>query len=227
MELVLAAMIVVFIICFVVNNYISKKDKDDIEGNQNKNESLPYKVTDSFLNHAEHSFYNYLKLYVDEKAVICPKVGLKDILFIKKGVGEDYIKYFGKIAQKQVDFLLCDPNTMKPICGIELDNSSHTNKINYDHNLFIEKICKDANFKLIRVSYELKYPHTEIETALASVFNRPINTPVVKSNNETILCPECSIPMVLRKVTKGANVNKKFYGCPNYPQCKEVIIKDV
>ena len=59
---------------------------------------------------------------VGDKAVICPKVGLKDFFFICKGVGKDYMNYFGKIAKKHVDFLLCDPGTMKPICGIELDD---------------------------------------------------------------------------------------------------------
>jgi len=227
MELVLAAMIVVFMICLVVNSFTSKRDKNDIESNSNKNVSLPYKVRDNFLTDTERSFYNSLKLYVDERAVICPKVGLKDIFFINTGVGEDCIKYYGKIAQKQIDFLLCDPNTMKPLCGIELDNCSHTNKKNNERDLFIEKIYKDANFKLIRISSKLGYPHTEIETALAGILNRPINTPVIKINNETVLCPKCKIPMVLRKATKGANVNKKFYGCLNYPQCKEVICKDV
>lgn len=225
MELVLGAIILAFIIYFPVDRFVLKKDKEDTKVNENENEKLPYKLKDDFLTDTERSFYHILKLCVGERAVICPKVGLKDIFFIGKGIGKDYMKYFGKIAQKHIDFLLCDPSTMKPLCGIELDDIGHTNKKNYERDLLLEKIYKDANFELIRVSSKSGYAYTEIETALNGVFNRPVDTPVVQ--NETVLCPKCCTPMVLRKVIKGANVNKAFYGCPNYPQCKEVINKDV
>ena len=130
------------------------------------------------------------------------------------------MKYFGKIAKKHVDFLLCEPGTMKTICGIELDDISHTNKKSYERDLFVEKVYKDANFELIRLSS--KYTYKEIETALTGVFNRPQVITVVQ-NNKLFLCPKCSIPMVLRKATKGQNAGREFYGCPNYPQCKQVI----
>lgn len=225
MELFLGVIIVVFIIYFVVDRFVLKKDKEDTKVNEN--EKLPYRVTDNFLTNTERSFYHSLKLCVGDKAVICPKVGLKDIFFIGKGVGKGYMKYFGKIAKKHVDFLLCDPNTMKPLCGIELDDISHTNKKNYERDLFVEKVYKDANFELIRISSKSGYTYTEIETALTGVFNRSQEISVVQNNNETVLCPKCSTPMVLRKATKGQNAGKEFYGCPNYPKCKEVINKEV
>lgn len=116
---------------------------------------------------------------------------------------------------------MCDPGTMKPICGVELDDISHTSKKSYARDLFVEKVYNDANFELIRLSS--KYTYKEIETALTGVFNRPQEIPEVQIDNETVLCPKCSIPMVLRKSTKGQNAGKEFYGCTNYPQCKHVI----
>ncbi|MHB8127157.1 MAG: topoisomerase DNA-binding C4 zinc finger domain-containing protein [Desulfitobacteriaceae bacterium] len=62
----------------------------------------------------------------------------------------------------------------------------------------------------------------KLKTALTGFFDRPQENPVVQSNNETVLCPKCSIPMVLRKSTKGQNAGREFYGCTNYPQCKQV-----
>jgi len=212
--------ITVFIIYLVFDKLILKKDKADTKVNEN--EKLPYQVKDNFLTNTESSFYHSLKLYVGEKAVICPKVGLKEFFFVGKGVGKDYMKYFGKIAKKHVDFLLCDPATMKPICGIELDDISHTNKKSSERDLFVEKVYKDANFELIRLSS--KYTYKDIEIALTGVFGKEQEIPFVAlDKKESVLCPKCSIPMVLRKATKGQNVGKEFYGCPNYPQCKEVI----
>ena len=173
----------------------------------------------------QKSFYHALKLYVGDRAVICPKVGLKIFSLSAKKSGE-IMKYFGKISQKHVDFILCDPSTMSPICGIELDDSSHMNRKRQERDLFVEKVCRDANFKLIRIPTKFGYTSTEIETAVAGVFNRPEDIPKIQSNNDTILCPKCGIPMVLRKAARGKNAGNEFYGCPNYPKCKEIINKE-
>lgn len=213
---------------FIFDKFLlKKKDRVNEEVKVSEDEKLPYKVKDNFLTNTESSFYHLLKQSVGDKAVICPKVGLKDIFFIGKGIGKDYMKYFGKIAQKHVDFLLCDPSTMKPLCGIELDDISHTNKKSYERDLFVEKVYKDANFELIRLSS--KHSKEEIEEALTGLFDQARETPDTVENNtvqnstEPVLCPKCRIPMVLRKANKGANAGKEFYGCPNYPQCKQVI----
>jgi len=221
MEQIIGIVVAAAIIIFIVTQLLSNKEKG--EEQVSTNEKLPYKVKDDFLTDTERSFYHSLKLCVGDKAVICPKVGLKDLFYVGKGVGKDYMKYFGKIAQKHVDFLLCEPNTMKPLCGIELDDISHTNKKTYERDLFVEKVYKDADFELIRLSS--KYTFKEIQIALTGVFDRPIEIQVVQNNNETVLCPKCSLPMVLRKANKGQNAGKEFYGCPNYPQCKQVVNK--
>jgi len=211
--------VIIVVLIFLVAKFVLSKDKGATKVSQN--ERLPYKTKDDFLTDTERSFYHSLKMCVGDKAVICPKVGLKDIFFIGKGVGKDYMKYFGKIAQKHVDFLLCEPKTMRPLCGIELDDISHTSKKSYERDLFVEKVYKDANFELIRLSS--KYTSKDIETALTGVFDKPKENPVVHENNEAILCPKCRIPMVLRRANKGQNAGKEFYGCTNYPQCKQVI----
>lgn len=223
MESGFVVLIVVVIIIAVVVQLVSKKDKGETK--VSVNDKLPYKVNDNFLTDTERSFYHSLKLCVGDKAVICPKVGLKDIFFVGKGVGKDNMKYRSKISQKHVDFLLCEPNTMKILCGIELDDISHTNKKTYERDLFVEKVYKDANLELIRLSS--KYSYKDIEIALTGVFDRPKEMPVILNTNETVLCPKCSIPMVLRKANRGQNAGKEFYGCTNYPQCKQVINNNV
>ena len=169
MQSLLGIVIVVLIIILIVGIFVTKKDHEGTRVSEN--EKLPYKVNDNFLTDTERSFYHSLQLCVGDKAVICPKVGLKDIFFIGKGVGKDYVKYLSKIAQKHVDFLLCEPNTMKPLCGIELEDISHTSKKTYERDLFVERVYKDANFELIRISS--KYTYKELEIALTGVFDRP------------------------------------------------------
>lgn len=227
MEFIYKIIIAVLIVYFFVDRFFLRKyGGNDAAILVNQNEKLPYRVKDNFLSDTERSFYHVLKLCVGDRAVVCPKVGLKDIFFIGKGVGKDYMKNWGKIAQKHVDFILCEPGTMKLLCGIELDDFSHTSKKSYERDLFVEKVYRDANFELIRMSSKSGYTQTEIECALNGVFDKPKEISVIKSSTENLLCPKCNAPMILRKATKGQNAGKEFYGCPNYPQCKEIISKE-
>ena len=43
--------------------------------------------------------------------------------------------------------------------------------------------------------------------------------PRLSSVNAEPACPECNAKMVKRTATRGARVGKKFWGCPNYPNC--------
>ena len=37
------------------------------------------------------------------------------------------------------------------------------------------------------------------------------------------ICPKCGARMVLRTAARGPNAGGQFYGCANYPKCREVI----
>ena len=46
-----------------------------------------------------------------------------------------------------------------------------------------------------------------------------IRSPHLTAVNAEPACPECNAKMVKRTATRGARVGKKFWGCPNYPNC--------
>src|SRR5574341_615001 len=81
----------------------------------------PYLLRDCFLSSAEHNFYLVLKSTVSDWALICPKVGLDDIFYVKSSDPSEYRTCTNKIDRKHIDFLLCDPKTVQPLLGIELD----------------------------------------------------------------------------------------------------------
>src|SRR5687768_8690775 len=102
---------------------LGSKPGSGIRTYERDEDNLLYRVQNNFLSPAELSFFHVLRSTVGDRVVICPKVRLVDILFVVNQ-RENYA-YRGKIAQKHVDFLLCDPKSLKPILAIELDDSSH------------------------------------------------------------------------------------------------------
>ncbi len=73
---------------------------------------FPYRVRDDFLSLAEQSFYLVLKNVVGENLTICPKVSLADVFFVMRP--NENMSAYNRINRKHVDFLVCEPQSMKP-----------------------------------------------------------------------------------------------------------------
>jgi predicted RNA-binding Zn-ribbon protein involved in translation (DUF1610 family) len=187
----------------------------------------PYHIRDDFLSRAEHSFYLVLNHVVSDEVVICPKVSLGDLFYVRSRDPSKFRTYTNKIDRKHVDFLLCDPKTMQPIVGIELDDKSHNNQDRRARDKFVEKVYAAAMLPLVRFPARRSYATRELESALRQYLNpeqteestQPV---VVQDDTAAPQCPKCGTEMVLRTAKKGPNPGQQFWGCPNYPRCHGV-----
>ena len=200
---------------------------DDRE-KKKRSETLPYRLRDDFLSAAEFSFYKVLESLLGSQLTIQSKVRLGDIFFVSRP--NENRAYFGKISQKHLDFLICDAKIMQPIFGIELDDSSHDRKDRQTRDNFIDRVFKTANLPLLHFPARRDYNTREIADTIRPILKEYIlastspkqavadKTPVTSVPN----CPKCGIPMVLRTVSKGDHKGDQFYGCSNYPKCREI-----
>lgn len=109
---------------------------------------LPYKLK-YILTKNEYYFYNILKPITDRhNYLICPKIGIKDIVDVTDH--RNYMKYFKKISQKHIDFIICD-NNLKPLYGIELDDKSHEKEKAFKNDNFKNLLFNEIGLKLIRI----------------------------------------------------------------------------
>lgn len=76
-------------------------------------EELPYLLRDDFFSDAETSFFHLLEYALADKYAIFPKVSLSEIFFVSR----PYINlsHYNKINRKHVDFLLCEPSSIRPM----------------------------------------------------------------------------------------------------------------
>jgi hypothetical protein len=138
---------------------------------------FPYAIRDDFLSPAEHSFYSVLRGAVTDWAVICPKVALGDLFFAKATDPRQFRSYTNKIDRKHVDFLLCDPKTMRPLAGIELDDKSHDREDRQKRDVFVEGVFAAAKLPLIRVLVRSGYEVNALNSLLRQKAGiaKPIN----------------------------------------------------
>lgn len=187
-------------------------------------QDLPYRMRDDFLSAAELSFYRVLKLAVKDRAVILAKVNLADIFFVARP--NENQSYRNKIDRKHVDFLGCDPTTMMPLFGVELDDKSHSRSDRVERDDFVNQVFQVAGLPLIRVPAKAGYEPNQLAAQLTVYLDRQPESAVampVAVTGQSPVCPKCGIPMVSRTASKGQNAGKQFWGCSNYPRCREVV----
>jgi hypothetical protein len=196
---------------------------------------LPYRLTDQFLSPSELSYFRILRAVLGSEAAICAKIRLADLLFVS--TKDNYISHFNRLAPRHIDFLVCEASTMQPLLAIELDDSSHRRTKRQDRDRFLDEAFAAANFPLLRVPAQPQYRQQQVIDQLEPFLSQPGSTQVEQTiaqpskpeeaSSDEIMgipnCPKCGIPMVLRMATKGKYKGKRFYGCANYPQCKEVL----
>ena len=193
--------------------------------------TFPYRLRDDFLSPAEASFYRVLLTVLKGEALVCPKVGLSDVFFVTRP--HENRAASNRIAQKHVDFLVCDPATLRPLFGIELDDASHARADRQARDELVERVFEAASLPLLRVpvqrAYTLPELSAQVEPLLKGVVGPPVDVMVravepqaVTSGTDAVpLCPKCDAPMVLRTSSRGDRAGQQFYGCPNYPKCRE------
>ena len=196
-------------------------------------DSLPYRTQDDFLSKAELSFHHVLSSILKERAVICPKVRLGDIFSV--GKAKKWMSFVNRIASKHIDFLICDPKTMKPLTAIELDDSSHRRSDREERDKFVDRVFATAALPLVHIKAQRQYNAKDLATQLLPLLNMRGNPSVeavsalqqasirwANTARSAPSCPRCGVEMVLRTAKGGANRGKQFYGCPNYPKCREI-----
>jgi hypothetical protein len=188
-------------------------------------QNLPYRRRDDFLSPAEQAFFGVLAQVVPADVVICPKVRVADLLFV--GQGSNYQSHMNRIDRKHVDFVLCRREGFRPLVVVELDDASHQRADRMERDRFLDQAFQAAGLPLLHVPAQRMYSveelrgliHPHLGAAAPSLQEQP---PVITTAG-TPICPKCRIPMVLRTSSRGRNQGGQFYGCKNYPQCREIV----
>lgn len=149
MNYILGGIIIIMIIyLFSKSNTSNIKDDSKADKTIKPDTILPYK-SKYLLTKTEYSFYKILKPICDKhNCLICPKIGLKDFIDITDKT--NYYKWFGKINQKHVDFIICD-NNLNVLLAIELDDYSHNSQKAQNSDNFKNKIYSTIGLPLKRI----------------------------------------------------------------------------
>ena len=186
-------------------------------------EQLPYRLRENFLSTPERALFQVLQRMVGRHYLICPKVALNDIFYIARP--NENVHFFNKFFRKHVDFLLCEPNTLKPAVGIELVRPVFRTE-SRDADKFMGELFLSAGLPLVHIQSSEHYSEQDLTELLDLAVIRVKETGPLRATAKTDsvpMCPTCGRMMVLRLHRDGKNVGKKYYGCSNNPHCQGAV----
>lgn len=134
---------------------------------------LPYTRHEKLFSAAERNFYFALKTAVGNRYTIFGKVRVADLVKVTRKTNDKRgYRALARIAQKHVDYVLCDPATLEIICTVELNDSTHERKDRIDRDRFITEVFDHIGLPIAwfkaRSVYDIKAVQQQIEHAIAA-----------------------------------------------------------
>lgn len=128
--------------------------------------TFPYLRANRFLSPAESSFLAALRIAVGDRYAIFAKVRLLDLLTVGPGDGRQAA--FNRVQAKQIDFLLCELATSRPVLALELDDRSHQQSDRRARDAFVEEVLEVIGLPALRVPVSRSYDPAEIARLIST-----------------------------------------------------------
>ncbi len=125
----------------------------------------------SILTKPEAMLYRSLVRAVEDRYQVMAKVRLWDFIWLENYPAERR-HVLGNLSCRHVDFLLCEPNTLKPLLVIELDDHSHLKPEAQAADRFKDAVFAGAGLPLLRLdhpNYSVRHLRDHIAAKLETV----------------------------------------------------------
>ena len=162
----LLVVVVVIVFIIIYDNKRTKKKREELQrkimmldskkpetvDNDEDIEKLPYRRK-FLLTKNEYWFYKSLKEITDKyDFAVLAKIRFADLVEVSAEADKkEYMKYFGKIKSKHIDFILCKKDNLYPELLIELNDSSHNKEDRIKRDDFVKKIAEKVGYKMVFV----------------------------------------------------------------------------
>jgi hypothetical protein len=101
------------------------------------------------------------------------QVSLRQLLFFpgNNQSNPGRASWHGRVSQRTIDFVVCDPATLRPLVAIELDDPTHSRAGRQTRDDNVHAILEAAGLPLVGVLASRGYETRELEASLAPYLN--------------------------------------------------------
>ena len=163
---IVVAFVILLFIDLVTRKLFTNKESAEI-----KKSTYRYFAKNTIMTERENKFFQQLNEILGNKWFVIPQVHLSALLN-HKVKGQNWKAAFRHINGKSVDYVLLSKETMKPICAIELDDSTHNYKNRVERDAEVERIFAEAKLPLARFKNPEKLSHQDIVNTIAAAIKK-------------------------------------------------------
>lgn len=128
---------------------------------------------DALFTKAERSFLSVLDEAAGAQFRVMGKVRLADLFRPCKGMdNSDRARAQNRINAKHVDFVLCDPESLAPVCLVELDDGTHARADRRERDAFVDQVCAEAGMPIAHIPARDYITVDEVRTAIGQAMAR-------------------------------------------------------
>ena len=132
--------------------------------------SPSYALRPALLTPAEINLIESLGQSIPSHLRLHTKVRLADVFMVRHEVsGKEQRHRFLQISSKHVDFLLVKATDYTPVCGIELDDSSHDRAERIERDILVNRVFAESGIPLLRIKAARTYNSAQLAADIAAL----------------------------------------------------------
>lgn len=156
-------LLILFVVTAVLRIFLGASKQAD----KHAYESVP------LLTQAERSFFGVLQQAIASNYLIFTKVRLADIIRpLRNSNQSKWQSAFNRIASKHVDFMLCEPASLRTVGVIELDDSTHATSKRSSRDDLMDSALTEAGIPVLRVPVRQSYSPIQLREQIDGLFIR-------------------------------------------------------
>ena len=180
-----------------------------------------YARRESLFTPAEFRFLQVLRGALPKGLEIYAKVRVADVLQPAQGLDRKaWRSAFNRITGKHLDFVLCERESGRQVCAIELNDRSHERLERIDRDRFIATACTEAGFPLLMIPAAKSYDAGEILAQILEALGKQPSSPLLPVLQDDLVCPRCGGSMERKIARRGQHPGTAFLACSRYPTCR-------
>lgn len=181
-----------------------------------------YRRHDALFTPAELHFLHTLRAALPAHLDVFGKVRVADVLRpVEKLDRKTWRSAFNRITGKHLDFVLCERDTGRLVCALELNDRSHSRLDRRERDQFIVTACREAAFPLLMIPAARVYDGEKLRAQILETIGKlPPSAPSAALSLEASVCPRCGGTLETKVARRGAHAGKAFLACSRYPDCR-------
>lgn len=171
--LIILVLVVVIVVIAAIAAVILKQKLGAAAPGAGPGDANDYALRAVILTPAERSFLGVLEPLLPDDVGYLVKVRLGDVFTPRKGLDASRrTRARNRINQKHVDFLLIRTSDLKPLAGVELDDSSHDAEDRQKRDAFVDGVFQSCQLPLLHVPARATYNPNELRASIAGLISK-------------------------------------------------------